>query len=277
MTCYRPNPAWRTMETNSKGEKVPVISETGKTPVTFKNRGSHLDADFLLPCGTCDGCAADKAMYWGIRMYHEAQLHDRNCFVTLTYREAPEKIQKDHLQKFFKRLRKRSTRRIRYFACGEYGEKTHRPHYHLALFNEDFLGGAYSVNHQLYGNKILDRIWTYGNCVLSEFNLSTALYIAGYTAKKINDPDTFNLMSTRPPLGKEWARQNIDSMERIGAVMIEGQRFPIPPQYFNWFPTELDHIQGRKMAYVKTRTGQELRNKEMNAKGVKQTKKGESL
>ena len=46
-------------------------------------------------------------------------------------------LNKSDLQKFFKRLRKLSSSRIRYYACGEYGGKGWRPHYHIILFNSD--------------------------------------------------------------------------------------------------------------------------------------------
>jgi hypothetical protein len=45
-------------------------------------------------------------------------------------------LNKRDLQLFLKRLRKKDeTERIRYYAVGEYGEKTGRPHYHIILFN----------------------------------------------------------------------------------------------------------------------------------------------
>lgn len=43
-------------------------------------------------------------------------------------------LSKSDLQKFLKRLRKAYGKKVRYFACGEYGPKTFRPHYHLLFF-----------------------------------------------------------------------------------------------------------------------------------------------
>ena len=41
--------------------------------------------------------------------------------------------------KLSKRLRDRvGYGRFRFYACGEYGETTNRPHYHAILFNYDF-------------------------------------------------------------------------------------------------------------------------------------------
>jgi hypothetical protein len=40
-----------------------------------------------------------------------------------------------HFQKFMKRLRDRiKPLKIRFFHCGEYGDKTRRPHYHALIF-----------------------------------------------------------------------------------------------------------------------------------------------
>lgn len=53
-------------------------------------------------------------------------------------------LRKKDIQNFFKRLRDRISRlhytKITYYACGEYGPKTFRPHYHVLLhFNESYL------------------------------------------------------------------------------------------------------------------------------------------
>lgn len=69
-------------------------------------------------------------------------------FVTLTYGDPPPltpkgfmTLDKLHLQKFFKRLRKYETLKkgqkseIKYYAVGEYGSKNQRPHYHAIIFN----------------------------------------------------------------------------------------------------------------------------------------------
>jgi len=49
---------------------------------------------------------------------------------------------KRDVQLFVKRLRKdqdaRGLAKIRYYLVGEYGDQTKRPHYHAAIFGEDF-------------------------------------------------------------------------------------------------------------------------------------------
>jgi hypothetical protein len=50
---------------------------------------------------------------------------------------------KRDLQLFFKRLRKAYPDvKLRYFACGKYGEQFARPHYHVILFGKSFMKGG---------------------------------------------------------------------------------------------------------------------------------------
>ena len=43
-------------------------------------------------------------------------------------------ISKREVQLFFKRLRKSSDKKLRYYACGEYGGRFGRPHYHAIVY-----------------------------------------------------------------------------------------------------------------------------------------------
>lgn len=95
----------------------------------------------IVPCGRCCGCRIQKSKEWSIRMLHEASYWTSCCFVTLTYNNenVPDNysLKKRHLQLYFKRLRKelsKTNRKMKYYACGEYGDKYHRPHYHAIFF-----------------------------------------------------------------------------------------------------------------------------------------------
>lgn len=224
MTCFRAKPAWKNHDPNPSGEYGIGFNFRTRTP------------DYFIDCGRCEGCRARQKRDWAIRMAHEATLYERNCFVTLTYDDEhlPDELVKSDIQVFIKRLRHHSKRPIRYYAVGEYGEKTNRPHYHAIIFNEDFLGGAYDINDKLYGNKILDGIWKQGNTAISEFTFATALYTAGYTVKKISAPDTFSLMSRTPPIGRGWLQRNHDNLRRNKSVVVNGTQYPIPKAYMNW-------------------------------------------
>lgn len=97
-----------------------------------------------VPCGKCIPCLVNKRQDWSFRLEQEHKASRGALFVTLTYDEKHVPLDgslcKRHLQKYLKRLRKldqktNGTTRIRYYAVGEYGGRTGRPHYHLLLFN----------------------------------------------------------------------------------------------------------------------------------------------
>ncbi len=140
-------------------------------------------------CGQCIGCRLDRSREWAIRCVHEAQLYSENCFLTLTYSNeflpADCSLDERHFQRFIKRLRRRfSGQRIRYFYCGEYGERLHRPHYHACLFNFDFPDKV-PVNDHLYRSDLLERLWRFGFCSIGEVTFESAAYVARYVVKKV--------------------------------------------------------------------------------------------
>lgn len=265
MACFRLKPAW----------KAGLPNENGRYPLRFQTRRDA--PDYMIGCGKCDGCAAQRSLEWAIRMAHEAQMHERNCFVTLTYADpCPEKINREDPVRFIKRLRKRIP--IRYFLTGEYGEKTRRPHYHAILFGADFLGGAYDINDQLYGNKILDSIWTHGHTSIGEFSLGSAMYVAGYVNKKLGDPDTFSIMSRFPPLGRTWLRANHDNIRRNEKVVLNGQEFPVPSVYLKWLEgvEDFEHVKENREKNVVKLWERQIVAKEKNLK-AKQKLKDETV
>lgn len=123
-------------------------------PYAVKNPRYHrdkvsVDQPFWInvPCGKCPACLKAHANAWYVRLKAEADISETAYFVTITY--APEHVpvtpngyltlRKEDVQKFFKRLRKRTThgRKILYYLAGEYGGKTSRPHYHAIILNAD--------------------------------------------------------------------------------------------------------------------------------------------
>jgi len=92
----------------------------------------------MVGCGQCIHCRANRRREWVLRILLELEKHEFNTFLTLTYDDVhlpgDQSLQPKHLTDFFKRLRKKVEYPIRYYAVGEYGEETERPHYHIALF-----------------------------------------------------------------------------------------------------------------------------------------------
>lgn len=146
---------------------------------------------------------------WATRLTMEAKGWKKCCFITLTYnnKNIPIKngemtLNKKDLQDFLKRLRYYHKGKeewinpkngeyenpIRYFACGEYGPKGGRPHYHLAIFNwEPTDLKLYKQNKHgdpSFKSEELQKIWGKGFVVVEELNYNTASYIARYVQKK---------------------------------------------------------------------------------------------
>ena len=96
-----------------------------------------------FPCGKCPPCMRRRVSGWSFRLVKHGEQSNSALFVTLTYEDEKipisknglQTLDKTDLQKFFKRLRKLTHEKISYYAVGEYGDKTQRPHYHIILFN----------------------------------------------------------------------------------------------------------------------------------------------
>lgn len=272
MTCFNPIPAWRDDEPNPK---------TGRTPLRFNKHADQLHSDLDIPCGRCVGCRGDRARDWGVRIYHESLLYEQSSFLTLTYDEDHNDgtLHKEHVQEFVNNLRNNPDAgwRPRYFACGEYGEKTRRPHYHAIVFGTDFhdiLSTA--IDDDLWQHPVVSRAWRYGHHSIAAVEPAAAMYVAGYVQKKATDSDTFNLMSRGsrkrtngmlPPIGFRYAERHLENLNRLGFCVIGDRRHPIPSVYFDWFPDSLGDAKAERKAMTTHRNGAILRRRETNYRG----------
>lgn len=180
---------------------------------------------------------------------HEAQCHIKNSFITLTYDDdnLPDNatLVKKDLQLFFKKLRKTLDYKIRYYGCGEYGDDTKRPHYHVIFFNyyptdakPHTLG---SKGDQLYKSETLNKIWGKGYCTFGAVTFESASYTSSYVTKKITggmaishyngrEPE-FALMSRRPGIGREWYEKYKGETWSSNTIVQRNQEMA-PPQYY---------------------------------------------
>lgn len=169
-----------------------------------------------VPCGKCLACRRKRSLDWTTRCVFESRTcgSDNCCFVTLTYACAPDNgLVKSHLQSYLKRIRSRfAPRRIRFFACGEYGSIGKRPHYHLILFGvskDDML------SH--------DDAWPYGFVSIGYATEQSIAYTCGYCNKLEQWPDgatpCFRLMSRKPGLGLQYFLSNRDDIIRLYHVL----------------------------------------------------------
>lgn len=212
-----------------------------------------------FPCGQCLPCRINKRRVWTLRLMLEHFYHEKASFVTLTYsddmlpydwRSGLPVLCKQDLQLWFKRLRKRfSGYQVRYYAAGEYGSRTHRPHYHAILFgvgpedlDPDFLvyegksGGVSGLEKRVTP---LSKTWPYGLVHVGEVTRESIQYVAGYVTKKITKKGDgrapeFALMSRKPGIGARAVAEIASVLQQYNAeekskrqLRIDGKTWPL--------------------------------------------------
>lgn len=192
-------------------------------------------------------------------MVLEAHQYTDNSFWTLTYRDAslphlPRHSDNNlptllpvHLKNFLKRLRTSiSPRKVRFFAVGEYGDLTNRPHYHVILFN-------YPPCRHLDGTRLrplafdgtapremtasrccaacadIQKLWPHGHILGGRAEDEAMQYCAGYTVKKLskNYPGLevhpeFSRQSNRPGLGATALPEIADIVLKYDVIQTHG-------------------------------------------------------
>lgn len=254
----------------------PIPARQDKPGAPLKLNPGIGNANLAVPCGTCIGCKTARATMWALRCSHEAKQSANNSFLTLTYDDAqipPDgQLRPEDLQLFIKRLRRRAERDprinrdhrrgIRFFACGEYGEKGGRPHYHALLFNCGFSPRA-RVGKELYEAEVLRELWPYGKHTFGEATPAAASYIAQYTLKKQRKADYINYetgeyfqppflrMSLKPAIGTDWVRQYADDLTK-GYITQDGRKHNIPRTYkLKLNPMHKEEIEARLAAHLR--------------------------
>lgn len=247
MVCYAPLDVYRAL--GSVGS--PILF--GKAPRAGAFRS------FKVPCGQCAGCRLERSRQWAVRCMHEAKLHDRNCFITLTYSDdklpAGRTLVLKDFQQFMKRLRKRFGSGIRFFHCGEYGDKYGRPHYHACLFNHDFDDKVvYTVtrnDHRLYVSEVLNSLWPHGFATIGDVTFESAAYVARYVMKKVTgdaaeahyafvDEDgvcyqrapEYVTMSRRPGIGTGFVKRFMSDIYPDDFVLVNYKKAR-PPRFYD--------------------------------------------
>uniref|UniRef100_A0AAU8B0E5 Replication initiator protein n=1 Tax=Dulem virus 154 TaxID=3145631 RepID=A0AAU8B0E5_9VIRU len=237
-----------------------------------------------IPCGKCIGCRLEYSRQWANRCLLELQYHKSAYFVTLTYDDlhAPETwygdpdtgeakraytLRKRDFQLFMKRLRKQTGQELRYFAAGEYGSKTFRPHYHAIIYglelNDLEFYKVSELGFNYYNSPLVNRAWScynkdkrsitpLGFAVVAEVTWETCAYTARYTAKKnntegedyfqsMNLEPPFTLMSRRPGIGAQYFEDHPELFEHAYinvATEKGGRKFRSPKYFFNLLERE---------------------------------------
>lgn len=242
MACYGPLIGYYSKTVNR---------ETGLRSIVFNKAESHSGVPMEIPCGQCIGCRLARAAEWATRAMHEKRMHEESAFLTLTYRpkaltktsDGATLVKRD-LQLFMKRLRKARGPGLRFLACGEYGETTQRPHYHVLLFNTCFPDMKYhqmSGENKLYASVELDYLWQLGNCLIGDLTFESCAYVAGYVVKKITGRGAaahygarlpeFQTMSKLGGIGLDYYKKYGEEIYQHDSVIMRGHEVKVPRYY----------------------------------------------
>lgn len=281
MPCYQPIKAYRFLD--KFGESVIKFVSKDVFDKTFIP-SIYSDLSFVekleLPCGKCIGCRLDYSRTWAIRCMLEAQNHKHNWFLTLTYDDehVPTVIsdtvnidsgeyfaddcisytlKKEHISAFLKRLRSYIDYHhiehddVRFYSCGEYGDKSFRPHYHMILFGCDIPDLEFFSKrggNLYFTSEIINSLWSHGFVIIGELSFQSASYVARYCTKKTKiiskdfyekngiSPE-FTLMSRRPGISRDYYDRNSDKIYNLDSLTVVGSGgSPLvvrPPRYFD--------------------------------------------
>lgn len=187
-------------------------------------------------------------------------MHKFNSWLTLTYDDShlPAGLSLRHsdVQLFLKRLRKAILpKQIRYFMCGEYGDESSRPHYHLCVFGfhpadkvfwKDSPSGS-----PVYTSAFLKRVWRGGDVYVGDLTFESAAYTARYIMKKQLGKDAgkrreiFNVetgeiftreheyakRSLKPGIGAGFLSEYFSDVYPHDRVVVRGRACGVPKYY----------------------------------------------
>ena len=300
MSCYHPLKAFPTFVSPETGKQQYKICSYGVSAIRWNgnsyvaisgdfNNYTDVITEFIeIPCGKCIGCRLDYSRDWANRCMLEASYYDSNYFVTLTYDNEHlhgvnhvdigtgeyfpnlfSTLCKVDLQKFMKRLRFNTGQNIRYYAAGEYGSSSYRPHYHLIIFGlnltdlkilkSNFQGELY------YTSETISKAWPFGFHVVAGVTWDTCAYTARYVMKKRKGQDfylydkfgiepEFCTMSLKPGIGRLYYDEHKEQIYKYDSISFStsknGMKFR-PPRYFDRlydieYPEEYEVLKERR-------------------------------
>lgn len=223
----------------------------------------------FFPCGHCISCRIAKAREWSARLIHELTYWDKAVFVTLTYDDEHlppnNSLRKRDLQLFFKRLRKCCSTKIKYYACGEYGDNKAgkdyghgfgRPHYHAIIFG---------LGQSNIDKEFIKDCWRC--CVWSNFSSKKAFgtvtydscrYVSDYIFKKYNGEKAKELYLSKgieipfkissQGLGLRYCEQERENLIANHGFTMHGSHMALPRYYVEKLGLKLENQGEQNMA-----------------------------
>lgn len=216
----------------------------------------------VVPCGHCLGCRTDQARGWAVRLVHEGMVNSPSWMATFTYKEEELPVNGSLFPrdftlfvKKFRAAQSKLERPLSYYVSGEYGDDTHRPHYHAILFGPQFLDREFMLMRHgapVYYSQSLEETWSHGRVEVTGLTYAGARYVASYVRKKVRqrddpehyarvDPATgelvelereFGRMSRRPAIGHDWLKRYWSDVYPRDFVVMDGKPLK-PPRYYD--------------------------------------------
>lgn len=263
--------------------------------------------EIKLPCGKCPECTKSYFTDWATRASREIAQWDCSLFITLTYSDEhlppDNSLHKEEFQKFIKKVKKylgsSKQNPVRQSYCGEYGSKTNRPHYHLILYNADFIDKiphrTTDQGHPVFTSKTLTRLWGKGHVEFGFASAATVAYLYKYILKKKTRKEKKQpLIIERNGITYEVAHEFIESSRNpgIGAhlrdsvsikkgyLAVNGVRTKLPKYYSEHLkktdPRTYEKIKDLKFDHMSSKPKESTlrkQQKELAQKALTDTKK----
>lgn len=214
----------------------------------MKCRNPFVNGMHAFGCGQCMPCRVVRRRTWTHRLMLERLKWTESAFVTLSYADQSLTLAKGatylfaslvpkELQDWLKRLRKAvSPQRVRYYAVGEYGDISERPHYHVALFG--FASCEYGMSRYTKSRvnccvqcDLVRDTWGMGNVFLGQLEERSAQYISGYCLKKMTSFEDRRLEGRYPEFARMSLRPGIggDAVEDVARSLVGCESLPDVP------------------------------------------------
>lgn len=208
-----------------------------------------------VPCGQCPQCLSSRSKSISFRLLNQAYISKNNYFITFTYADdklpVNMSLDKKVVSNFNKKLRTYLHRKglssdFKFFAVGEYGSSTYRPHYHFIYYDLEIPDLHYeytkdSFNH--FSSKFLQDTWSNGFVDIGSVDIGSIFYVSRYCDKKRlltkEEKKLFLQFGLEPEFqlgSKNLGLYNMDVLKQKllnddNLVFLNGKTFNIPKFY----------------------------------------------
>lgn len=199
--------------------------------------------EITVPCGKCAFCLATRRSDWVQRLMQEWRVSAGSSFVTLTYatphltwRSGKPQLVKSDFQKWCKKVRKHT--KFRYYAVGEYGSETYRPHYHVIIFGD-------------VPEELIRKTWDKGQVHIGKLTLASCGYCTKYVinskeaAMREGRTPPFQVMSRKPGIGNAYLTPEMiawHKADRRNYMDVQGDKRHLPRYYKEKIFSKIDRV-----------------------------------